>query len=590
MPELLDEQQPPALETLGRAWRSSPELRQGLGVTIGFALLSAAARLVLPVLIQQAIDRGFQVDPVDVGFITRATIAAGVLIAVIYLLTTATYKRVIRTAENTLRATRVRTFAHIQRLSLADHTASKKGLLTARVTSDVETLAQFAQWGALAWVVNSALILGTLAVMTFYSWQLALLTIVVYIPLFPILRSVQGRQLRAYNDVRTKTAETISRTSEAVSGAATIRAYGYQDEVGHRLSEANSALVASQTNAHKFFSILAPTMDFFGGLATGAVVVVGILLGPDTLSAGEATAFLLLVTILVAPISQLGEVLDQTQTALAGWSKILSMFDIPIEVEEPVPGIALDVDAPEVEFRSVDFSYRTGGQVLHDVSVTIPAGSSVAVVGETGSGKTTMAKLLARLADPTGGEVLVSGVDLRQISESSRHSLVRMVPQDGFLFETNLRENIRFGRPDATDADIEAAIESLGLTEWIHTLSNGLETPAGERGESISVGERQLVALIRAELANAGLLILDEATSAVDPETEVRMAGALERLSEGRTTISIAHRLSTAERSDLIIVMDEGRVVETGPHEQLVTEGGIYASLHRDWVGNTQAS
>ena len=590
MPELLDEQQPPALETLGRAWRSSPELRQGLGVTIGFALLSAAARLVLPVLIQQAIDRGFQVDPVDVGFITRATIAAGVLIAVIYLLTTATYKRVIRTAENTLRATRVRTFAHIQRLSLADHTASKKGLLTARVTSDVETLAQFAQWGALAWVVNSALILGTLAVMTFYSWQLALLTIVVYIPLFPILRSVQGRQLRAYNDVRTKTAETISRTSEAVSGAATIRAYGYQDEVGHRLSEANSALVASQTNAHKFFSILAPTMDFFGGLATGAVVVVGILLGPDTLSAGEATAFLLLVTILVAPISQLGEVLDQTQTALAGWSKILSMFDIPIEVEEPVPGIALDVDAPEVEFRSVDFSYRTGGQVLHDVSVTIPAGSSVAVVGETGSGKTTMAKLLARLADPTGGEVLVSGVDLRQISESSRHSLVRMVPQDGFLFETNLRENIRFGRPDATDADIEAAIESLGLTEWIHTLSNGLETPAGERGESISVGERQLVALIRAELANAGLLILDEATSAVDPETEVRMAGALERLSHGRTTISIAHRLSTAERSDLIIVMDEGRVVETGPHEQLVTEGGIYASLHRDWVGNTQAS
>ena len=590
MPELLDEQQPPALETLGRAWRSSPELRQGLGVTIAFALLSAAARLVLPVLIQQAIDRGFQVDPVDVGFITRATIAAGVLIAVIYLLTTATYKRVIRTAENTLRATRVRTFAHIQRLSLADHTASKKGLLTARVTSDVETLAQFAQWGALAWVVNSALILGTLAVMTFYSWQLALLTIVVYIPLFPILRSVQGRQLRAYNDVRTKTAETISRTSEAVSGAATIRAYGYQDEVGHRLSEANSALVASQTNAHKFFSILAPTMDFFGGLATGAVVVVGILLGPDTLSAGEATAFLLLVTILVAPISQLGEVLDQTQTALAGWSKILSMFDIPIEVEEPVPGIALDVDAPEVEFRSVDFSYRTGGQVLHDVSVTIPAGSSVAVVGETGSGKTTMAKLLARLADPTGGEVLVSGVDLRQISESSRHSLVRMVPQDGFLFETNLRENIRFGRPDATDADIEAAIESLGLTEWIHTLSNGLETPAGERGESISVGERQLVALIRAELANAGLLILDEATSAVDPETEVRMAGALERLSHGRTTISIAHRLSTAERSDLIIVMDEGRVVETGPHEQLVTEGGIYASLHRDWVGNTQAS
>ena len=590
MTELLKEQQPPALETLGRAWRSSPELRQGLGVTISFALLSAAARLVLPVLVQQAIDRGFQVDPVDVGFITRATVAAGILIVVIYLLTTATYRRVIRTAENTLKATRVRTFAHIQRLSLAEHTASKKGVLTARVTSDVETLAQFAQWGALAWVVNSALILGTLAVMTFYSWQLALLTIVVYLPLLPILRSVQARQLRAYNDVRTKTADAIGRTSEAVSGAATIRAYGYQEQVGERLEEANSALVDSQTFAHKFFSILAPTMDFFGGLATGAVVVVAILLGPDTLSAGEATAFLLLVTILVSPISQLGEVLDQTQTALAGWSKILSLFDVPIEIVEADPGVELPTAAPDVELSSVDFSYRTGSQVLHDVSVHIAAGTSVAVVGETGSGKTTVAKLLARLADPTSGEVRIGGHDLRTVSENSRNRLVRMVPQDGFLFDTTIRDNIRMGRPEASDSDIDAAIESLGLTDWIETLSNGLDTSAGERGEAISVGERQLVALVRAELANAGLLILDEATSAVDPETEVRMAGALERLSHGRTTISIAHRLSTAERADLVIVMDDGRVVETGPHDHLITNGGIYAGLHADWVGNTQAS
>ena len=488
MAELLDEEQPPALETFGRAWRSSPELREGLGVTIGFAMLTAAARLVLPVLIQLAIDRGFQADPVDVGFILRATTAAGVLIVIIYLLTTATYKRVILTAENTLTATRVRTFEHIQRLSLAEHTASKKGVLTARVTSDVETLAQFAQWGALAWVTNSALIIGTLGVMTFYSWQLALLTIIVYIPLLPILRSVQARQLRAYNDVRTKTANTIGRTSEAVSGAATIRAYGYQREVAERLENANQALVASQTNAHKFFSVLAPTMDFFGGLATGAVVVVGILLGPDTLSAGEATAFLLLVTILIAPISQLGEVLDQTQTALAGWSKILHMFDIPIEVVEAVPGVELDTSAPEVELASVDFSYREGGQVLHDVSVRIPAAASVAIVGETGSGKTTVAKLLARLADPVAGEVRVGGVDLREVSESSRHRTIRMVPQDGFLFEASIRENIRFGRPGATDADIGEAIASLGLTDWIETLSAGLDTEAGERGESISVG------------------------------------------------------------------------------------------------------
>ncbi len=586
--ELIEEEQPPALGILRRGLASSPELRRGLGVTVVFALLSALARLVLPVLIQQTLDGGFEEGNVDVDFVVRATLAAGALIFVIYLLTTVTYRRVIQTAENTLMALRIRTFTHIQKLSLAEHTSSRKGVLTARVTSDVETLAQFAQWGALAWIVDSSLIVGTLLVMAFYSWQLALITIVIYIPLLPILRAIQGRQLRAYNDVRTKTAEILGRTSEAISGAAAIRAYGYQEEVGRRLNDANEDLVASQTNAHKFFSILAPTMDFFGGLATGTVAVVGVMLGPDTLSVGEATAFLFLVTILIQPISQLGEVLDQTQTALAGWWKILQMLDVPIDVIEAEPGLELSSGAPGVEFRGVGFGYRTGDQVLHDINLAIEAGTSVAVVGETGSGKSTMAKLLTRLADPTAGSVLVDGVDLREVSTESRNRTIRMVPQDGFLFDTTLRENIRFGRPGATDDDIESAATSLGLGEWLDSLPAGLDTAAGERGEGVSVGERQLVALIRAQLADAGLLILDEATSAVDPETEVRMATALERLSKGRTTISIAHRLSTAERADIVIVMDGGRIVEHGSHEHLLTLSGIYAGLYADWVGNTQ--
>ena len=587
--ELVEEEQAPALGILRRGLRESPELRRGLGVTVVFALLSALARLVLPVLIQQTLDGGFDEGDVDVGFVARATVGAGVLICIIYVLTTLTYRRVIETAENTLLALRLKTFTHIQRLSLAEHTASRKGILTARVTSDVETLAQFAQWGALSWVVDSSLIIGTLVVMAVYSWQLALLTVAVYIPLLPILKVIQRRQLRAYNDVRTKTAEALGRTSEAVTGAATIRAYGYQEEVGRRLEEANRSLVDSQTNVHKFFSILAPTMDFFGGVATGAVVVVGVLLGPDTLSVGEATAFLFLVTLLIQPISQLGEVLDQTQTALAGWWKILQMIDVPIDVVEPDPGTDLAATAPDVELRNVDFTYRTGDQVLHDLSTVIEAGSSVAIVGETGSGKSTMANLLTRLADPTAGSVLVGGIDMRDISPESRHRVVRMVPQDGFLFDTSLRENIRSGRPGATDAQIDDAAASLGLDEWLTTLPDGLETAAGERGEGISVGERQLVALIRAQLADAGLLILDEATSAVDPDTEVRMAAALERLSEGRTTVSIAHRLSTAERADRVIVMDAGRIVESGHHDKLVADGGIYAALYGDWVGNTQS-
>ena len=294
------------------------------------------------------------------------------------------------------------------------------------------------------------------------------------------------------------------------------------------------------------------------------------------------------MTILIQPISQLGEVLDQTQTALAGWWKILQMLDVPIDVIEAEPGLELSSGAPGVEFRGVGFGYRTGDQVLHDINLAIEAGTSVAVVGETGSGKSTMAKLLTRLADPTAGSVLVDGVDLREVSTESRNRTIRMVPQDGFLFDTTLRENIRFGRPGATDDDIESAATSLGLGEWLDSLPAGLDTAAGERGEGVSVGERQLVALIRAQLADAGLLILDEATSAVDPETEVRMATALERLSKGRTTISIAHRLSTAERADIVIVMDGGRIVEHGSHEHLLTLSGIYAGLYADWVGNTQ--
>jgi len=237
----------------------------------------------------------------------------------------------------------------------------------------------------------------------------------------------------------------------------------------------------------------------------------------------------------------------------------------------------------------VKFEYEPGHPVLHGIDLQLAAGVNAAIVGETGSGKTSFAKLLARLADPTDGQILLDGIDLREVSHDSRARAVRLVAQDGFLFETTILENVRFGRPEATDEDVQRAFASLDLDWWVASMPEGLATEVGERGDALSVGERQLVALARAQLADPGLLILDEATSAVDPETERALSHALAKLSEGRTTVSIAHRLSTAEAADLVIVVDDGRIVQIGTHQELVAVGGVYGGLYESWIGNTRA-
>lgn len=590
---LLDDETPSigALAVMKRGIKVSPELRAGLAITVVMALTAAVGRLIVPILVQLVLDNGvLSDDGYDGAYVWTVSTAALAVVLLVAAASRVALIRLVDMAETVLMNLRVRVFEHIHRLSLADHTESRRGVLVARVTSDVETLARFTQWGLISWIIDTAIIVGTIAVMLWYSWLLTLLVLVIHVPLVPFLRWVQRSQFVSYGKVRSRVAETLGHVSEAVTGAQVIRAYGYGEPVRERLDDAIERQFAQQQRSQVWFACMLPVVDVVSSISLAVAAGIGVWYRDDLgLEVGELVAFLFLVNLLLQPIAQLGEVLDQTQTALAGWWKVLRVLDVPVEVVESSEGTAPTAGPLEVELEGIGFSYRTGPPVLRDVSFTIPAESVVAVVGETGSGKTTCARLLTRLADPTEGVVRVGGVDLREVDPDARRAAIRMVPQDGFLFDVSIRDNIAYGREGTTANEVERAIDVLGLRGWIETLPDGLDTVVGERGGRLSVGERQLVALARAQVADPGLLVLDEATSAVDPETEEALAAALDRLAGGRTMISIAHRLSTAERADFVIVFDKGRVAQMGSHEELVAVPGIYQTLYESWLGNTRS-
>ena len=578
---------PTAWLTLRRGLAISPEFRAGLPVTLLLAAVATGGRVLVPVAVQQTVDGGL-LGPggPDPGRVRAAVLLAGVAVLMTagaaYLLNV----RLFRTTESGLASLRVRAFRHVHDLSVLTQNAERRGSLVSRVTSDVDTISTFMQWGGLLVIVSTGQLLVATVLMAVYSWQLTLLVWASFLPLFLLLRTFQRRVSAAYGLVRERVGDMLGAVSESVVGAATVRAYAIEGRTGQRIDAAIERHRSAATRAQGLIALTFSTGEVVAGLANALVVAVGVLLGIDgELTLGELLAFLFLVTLFVGPVQIGTEVLNEAQNAIAGWRRVLDIIDTPGDVADPGDdGVELPRGPIDVRFEQVSFAYPGGPTVLYDVDLALAPRSRVAVVGETGSGKTTFAKLLTRLMDPVSGRVLVDGVDLRQVRFSALRARIVMVPQDGFLFEGTIADNVRFGRPGDGDADIVLALTELGLLDWLEGLPHGLDTPVGQRGEQLSAGERQLVALARAYLADPDLLVLDEATSSVDPATEVRIARALEGLTRGRTALTIAHRMSTAEAADDVIVFDGGRVVERGRHRDLVDADGVYSRLHTSWA------
>ena len=570
-----------AKKVLRRAGRMALPFKKTIAGALVFTALSTLGVVLGPVILRWGIDHG--IEPRDKTVLRDAVLVFVGLTAMSYLAARQQFILINKAGEGFLRALRIRVFDHIQKQSLAFFDRNKSGVLVARMTADIESMGELVQWGLLQFVSAILLVLFALILSFAMSWQLTLVGLLVMPVIIVASRKFQRDSNAAYLDVREQIGQTLSSLQEGIAGVRVIQAYGREPEQRRRFKQANRSLYDSHVHSVKVSTWYFGLVESAGVVATAIIVGAGgWLFTRGDVTIGTIIAVVLLFAQLFEPVQQLSQLYNSVQSSAASLNKLFGILDTVPDIEDgerELPGAgALVVD-------SVGFRYpETETPVLSDVSITVADGERLALVGPTGAGKSTLAKLMARLYDPTAGTIAFGGIDLRDATIASLRRRVVVVPQEGFLFGGTVADNVRVARSDATDDDVRAAFEAIGALERFDEFPEGIHTEVRERGSRLSAGERQLVSLARAALVDPAVLVLDEATSNLDPGTEFIVERALDSLMSGRTTIVVAHRLSTIQRADRIGVIDGGRLAELGNHAELVELGGRYAALADAWA------